>query len=446
MQVYSSGTNFKLYNGNMLDVLSEIEPNSVDSIVTDPPYELGFMGKSWDNSGVSFQKSTWEKCYTVLKPGGHMLVFGGSRTMHRIACAIEDAGFEIRDTIMWIYGSGMPKSMNLGLAIDKRNGTPSEVVGYSGATMPDFQDAGAKNSVNKIGFNDGDTAKRIPQPMLRARNRWNGWGTTLKPAYEPILVCRKPCEGTTVDNVLKWGVGGINIDECRVPFESTPNPATNPLYRLQAGYKTTAKTVEEPGVTNFGTSKNDTSPLGRFPSNTILTYDESDFDEVCSGLPNTNGGNRVGTVAMRCSDKNSGYGYEINSRNEYADSGSAARYFYCAKASKRDRDEGVQECGLKSNNHPTVKPQSLMQYLIRLVTPPHGTILDPFTGSGSTGKAVMYENVDRGVDYKFIGIELDKHHCDIATARISYAEGNPIMLDVKDKYNSEQPRNALFDL
>lgn len=446
MQVYSSGANFKLYNGNMLDVLSEIEPNSIDSIVTDPPYELGFMGKSWDNSGVSFQKSTWEKCYTVLKPGGHMLVFGGSRTVHRIACAIEDAGFEIRDTVMWLYGSGMPKSMNLGLAIDKRNGTPSEVVGYSGATMPDFQDAGAKNSVNKVGFNDGDTAKRIPQPMLRARNCWNGWGTTLKPAYEPILLCRKPCEHTVIDNAVKWGVGGINIDECRVPFESTPNPATNPLYRLQAGYKTTAKTVKELGVTNFGTSKNDTSPLGRFPANIILTYDESDFDEVCGGLPNTNGGNRVGTVAMRCSDKNSGYGYEINSRNEYADSGSAARYFYCAKASKRDRSEGVENCGIETNNHPTVKPTSLMQYLVRLITPKGGTILDPFTGSGSTGKAVMYENADRDANYTFIGVELAENYCNIATARIQFAAGDASPIETPKGTVSTSQEVGLFDL
>lgn len=445
MQVYSSGTNFKLYNGNMLDVLSEIEPNSVDSIVTDPPYELGFMGKSWDNSGVSFQKSTWEKCYTVLKPGGHMLVFGGSRTMHRIACAIEDAGFEIRDTIMWIYGSGMPKSMNLGLAIDKRNGTPSEVVGYSGATMPDFQDAGAKNSVNKIGFNDGDTAKRIPQPMLRARNRWNGWGTTLKPAYEPILLCRKPCEHTIIDNAVKWGVGGINIDECRIPLES------GYTYKETSRNSRADDTVFSNKSCGFNSENNTTasaSPLGRFPANVILTYDETDCDEVCSGFPDSVGC-RPHNIYSNV-DRYDGWGTITQKNGElvgYDDGGgSAARYFYCAKASKRDRDEGVQECGLKSNDHPTVKPQSLMQYLIRLVTPPHGTVLDPFTGSGSTGKAVMYENVDRGVGYKFIGIELDKHHCDIATARISYAEGNPIMLDVEDKYNSEQPRNALFDL
>ena len=443
MQVYSSGTNFKLYNGNMLDVLSEIEPNSVDSIVTDPPYELGFMGKSWDNSGVSFQKSTWEKCYTVLKPGGHMLVFGGSRTMHRIACAIEDAGFEIRDTIMWIYGSGMPKSMNLGLAIDKRNGTPSEVVGYSGATMPDFQDAGAKNSVNKIGFNDGDTAKRIPQPMLKARNCWNGWGTTLKPAYEPILLCRKPCEHTIIDNAVKWGVGGINIDECRIPLES------GYTYKETSRNSRAEDTVFSNKSCGFNSENNTTasaSPLGRFPANVILTYDETDYGEVCSGLPNTNGGNRVGTVAMRCSDKNSGYGYEINSRNEYADSGSAARYFYCAKASKRDRSEGVENCGIESNNHPTVKPTSLMQYLVRLITPKGGIVLDPFTGSGSTGKAVMYENADRDANYTFIGVELAENYCNIATARIQFAAGDVSPIETPKGTVPTSQGVGLFDL
>lgn len=443
MQVYSSGTNFKLYNGNMLEVLSEIEPNSIDSIVTDPPYELGFMGKSWDNSGVSFQKSTWEKCYTVLKPGGHMLVFGGSRTMHRIACAIEDAGFEIRDTIMWIYGSGMPKSMNLGLAIDKRNGTPSEVVGYSGATMPDFQDAGAKNSVNKIGFNDGDTAKRIPQPILKARNCWNGWGTTLKPAYEPILLCRKPCEHTIIDNAVKWGVGGINIDECRIPLESG---YTYKETSRNSGEDDSVFNNKSCGFNNENNTTASASPLGRFPANVILTYDESDFDEVCSGLHNPNGGNQVGTVAMRCSDKNSGYGYEINSRNEYVDSGSAARYFYCAKSSKRDRNEGVENCGIESNNHPTVKPTSLMQYLVRLITPKGGTILDPFTGSGSTGKAVMYENADRDANYTFVGVELAENYCNIATARIQFAAGDVSPIETPKGTVPTSQEVGLFDL
>lgn len=446
MELYSKGKNFKLYNGNMLDMLSEIKPNSIDSIVTDPPYEIGFMCNDWDSAGISFQKATWEKCYTALKPGGHMLVFGSPRTFHRIACAIEDAGFEIRDVICWLYGSGFPKSMNIGLAVDKKNGVESKVVGYADTTMPDFNDAGHKNSKNKVGFNDGESAERKAQPIFEVQNEWQGWGTTLKPSYEPILMCRKPCEGTTVDNVLKWSVGGINIDECRVPLEGEKQPKGS-------GNACHSETEQKWGF--IGNGGNTTSDLGRYPSNTILTYDETDYDEVCGGFPDTKSTQSAGVKRnARASDSvfdnsNCGFQNEVYDENRvegFNDSGSAARYFYCAKASKRDRDEGVQECGLKSNNHPTVKPQSLMQYLIRLVTPPHGTVFDPFTGSGSTGKATMYENADRGVGYKFIGIELDKHHCDIATARISYAEGNPIMLDVEDKYKSEQPRNTLFDL
>jgi len=518
MKLYSEGKNFKLYNGNMLDMLSEIKPNSIDSIVTDPPYELNFMGKDWDSAGISFQKSTWEKCFEVLKPGGHMLVFGGSRTFHRIACAIEDAGFEIRDTIMWLYGSGFPKSMDISKQIDKKpqanrtiefkkwlknkldncGKTYKQINDECGFTATsysktDFRDYWSTNHPNKekwykmkevIGITETDydwvcennvnergyieptgglaggsgntvgcfTGKQLSDNAIDDNaKKWQGWGTCLKPSFEPIVLARKPFNGSLIDNVLNYDVGGINIDECRVPFESTPNPATNPLYRLQAGYKTTAKTVEELGVTDFGTSKNDTSPLGRFPANTILTYDETDYDEVCGGMPKSgegNGGVPYNYAGREYNNRSNSMfnGDRPQSPSNYNDNGSASRYFYCAKASKRDRDEGVQECGLKSNNHPTVKPQSLIQYLIRLVTPPHGIVLDPFTGSGSTGKATMYENADRGVGYKFIGIELDEHYCDIATARISYAEGNPIMLESSENHDEESQRNTLFDL
>ena len=207
MTLYSNDENYKLYNGNMLDMLDVISPNSIDAIVTDPPYELNFMNKGWDNSGIAFQKETWKKCYDVLKPGGHMLAFGGSRTFHRIACAIEDAGFEIRDTILWLYGSGFPKSMNVGLAIDKRNGVESKVVGTDSVL-----------NIKGNNCENGD-GSRIIVEKKQAQNEWAGWGTQLKPSYEPIIVCRKPCEGSIVDNVMKYGVGGINIDECRVPMQ-----------------------------------------------------------------------------------------------------------------------------------------------------------------------------------------------------------------------------------
>jgi len=414
IELFSQGTNYTLYKGSMLDMLEVIQPCSIDSIVTDPPYELNFMNKGWDNSGIAFKATTWKRCFDALKPGGYLLAFGGSRTYHRIACAIEDAGFEIRDTIMWLYGSGFPKSMNIGLAIDKKNGVESEVVGYLDSTMPDFIDAGKKNSVNKIGINDGESADRIKQLIYRAQNEWDGWGTALKPAYEPIIVARKPCEGSATDNVLKYGVGGINIDECRIPMNS------DDFDKLQAkSSKNPTNNYNNNPAKKYGDYNLNiaTKPSedGRFPSNVILTYDETDEKEVCGGM--------------------------------LSDEGSAARYFYCAKASNRDRDEGLHEFmeqrksgygydkgymnagegmfkerqTLKRNIHPTVKPTLLMEYLVRLVTPKGGTVLDPFNGSGSTGKATMYENCDRCADYKYIGIELSEEYLAISNARIGYA-------------------------
>lgn len=345
----------------MLDMLEVIEPASIDSIITDPPYELGFMGKGWDASGIAFQPEAWSKCFSVLKSGGYLLAFGGSRTFHRIACAIEDAGFEIRDVIMWLYGSGFPKSMNIGLAIDKRNGVESEVIGTqrSGATSNALFDENAYSTAGEYA-------------LKKAQNEWDGWGTALKPAYEPIIVARKPCESSCIDNVLKYGTGGLNIKDCKIGDDEV---------------KTQAKTASQ---TFFGLLKSceESVHQGRYPSNVILTYDQTDKNDVCSGMPS-----------------------DIN--------GSASRYFYCAKASTKDRDEGLDAFKAKQrtdgcllanshtagaygansaptkNVHPTVKPTELMQYLVRLVNPKGATILDCFNGSGSTGKAVMLENVER---------------------------------------------------
>ena len=386
MELYTESNNYKsnnykLYQGNMLDMLEVIEPCSIDSIVTDPPYELNFMGKGWDNAGVSFQKETWEKCYEVLKPGGYLLAFGGSRTFHRIACAIEDAGFEIRDTIMWLYGSGFPKSMNIGKKIEK----------------------------------------------------WKGWGTALKPSFEPIIVARKPFKGSLVDNVIQYGVGGINIDECRVGTE-------------ERTYKGCGKSnVGFIGGSFENGSKEDIkyTAQGRFPANTILTYGEDDYDEVCGGFPYTKG--EIGRAGRKDGGNYNASSYKVGVVTDYGfkDEGSASRYFYCAKASKKDRDEGLDvfeekincdrnvECysadvpfnrsaNPKKNTHPTVKPTELMQYLVRLVTPNNGIILDPFNGSGSTGKAVMYENKERDKNYKYIGIELEPEYLNISKARLDF--------------------------
>lgn len=698
MELVYSDNFCELYNGNMLDMISSghIKPMSIDCIVTDPPYELNFMGKSWDNQGVSFQKETWKVCYDVLKPGGYLLAFGGSRTYHRIACAIEDAGFEIRDTIMWIYGclsedtevltedgfktlndineedvirvydikngvykwekperwnvykvnedtcyriksdctdqlvsknhrclveregelvfkfaedlcgmetvpvlwddisilqkgqecvlfkdmqwqneniskklfsewkrykeseevkvwgkesimerwvdlseqerelykaeykvckvsegvhfngeerwicdgaqvtcserdretfvqdgscapyksqcggqqigesnvvfneqgaqdvrgwksyrttlatitkeiytgiiycptvstgcfvarrngkvfitgnSGFPKSMNLGLAIDKKNGVESKVM------------------VSEEG------------------KLWKGWGTCLKPAFEPVIVARKPFDGSLVDNVLKYGVGGLNIDECRIYTDDT----------LKHGGCLVQSPADDRKGKSLGMLKDGTentfvqNPSGRFPANLILTYDESDYDEVCGGFPT---GGRNGSITKDTYENSLGkngiyskYSDYVKPFIAYEDSGSASRYFYCAKASKKDREDGCElldenyfgasnqakaeiargnvdaemkkfnKILVRKNIHPSVKPVDLMQYLVRLVAPKGATILDPFMGSGSTGKAVMFENRERNAEYKFVGVELSEEYIPIAEARIKFAEG-----------------------
>ena len=425
MQLYSESKNYKLYQGNMLDMLDVLDLNSVDSIVTDPPYELGFMGKSWDSSGIAFQRTTWEKCYKVLKPGGYLLAFGGTRTYHRIACAIEDAGFEIRDCIIWLYGSGFPKSLNIGLAIDKRNGVESKVVGEG------------KSGVSSRAYQSEETTTAGAYDIKEAQNEWSGWGTALKPAYEPIIVARKPVDGSIVENVIRWGVGGMNIDECRVGDEE--------ISTHKAPKGTFAGGERDRGS---DTSSYETH-LGRFPSNVI--HDGS--EEATKDMPQTgsgNGGEPYNYAGKEYNNKDTSMfnGDKPIANSNYNDSGSASRYFYCAKASKKDRDDGLEEFESKvkvfngqssesskdikdveqrfttigKNVHPTVKPTDLMQYLIRLVTPNGGTILDPFNGSGSTGKAAMYENAEKHKEYKYIGIELTEEYLPISKARIEYAE------------------------
>lgn len=474
MKLYSENENYKLYQGNMLDMLEVIKPNSIDSIITDPPYGLtsitkrfgkensaecqygkdgsfarlsrGFMGKEWDGSGIEYNIETWQKCYEVLKPGGYLLAFGGSRTFHRIACAIEDAGFEIRDTIMWLYGSGFPKSMNIGLAIDKKNGVESKVIGERSGAKNNADNSNASSFVKgKVGYKPNFVQKE-------AQNEWSGWGTALKPSFEPIIVARKPFKGSLVDNVIEHSVGGINIDECRVGNEART-------------YKGMSKNKPEGAGTfrddNWIPKDIEVNVNGRFPANTILTYDETDFDEVCGGFPNTKsvrsargGARNDGTTVYNKIPQNINMNYECG----FNDSGSASRYFYCAKASKKDRDEGLEEFedgnitdGRKAisdrtylrketprkNTHPTVKPTTLMQYLVRLVTPNGGTILDPFNGSGSTGKAVMYENKERNKNYKYIGIELTEEYLPIAKARIEY---------VCNLENKKESQLTIFDL
>ena len=410
-----------VFLGDCRDVMRTMAENSVDSIVTDPPYELGFMGKSWDSTGVAYDVTVWQECLRVLKPGGHLLAFGGSRTYHRLACAIEDAGFQIRDQIMWVYGSGFPKSLNIGKAIDKAAGAEREVIGERGYTNQDIRGGGYESDKAK----DKDRLPAlITAPTTAEAKEWEGWGTALKPAHEPIVMARKPLNGTVAQTVLTHGTGGINIDGCRVGDEVLPEQTAG---QAQIG------TFER---TNMVTPER----IGRYPANFI--HDGS--DEVLELFPDSKG-----MATQRSGANIKVYGgnslFESSTtfpdvRQGFNDNGSAARFFYCAKASKKDRNEGLDGFELKReadriiddgiggdnprnrsntpklNHHPTVKPTNLMRYLCRLVTPPNGTVLDPFTGSGSTGKAAVLEG------FNFIGIEQSAEYVEIANARIKAAK------------------------
>jgi len=573
MKLYSSNEHYKLYKGDMRNMLDVIQKESIDAVLTDPPYELNFMNKGWDNSGIAFQKETWQKCYEVLKPGGYLLAFGGSRTFHRIACAIEDAGFEIRDTICYMYGSGFPKSQNIGKQLEKRledektkqktehdllvmwerniqktksNEETNEMVLQSQLQEQGLQKSSKTTSnvwrekPSMEGWNNiqkterelqwcqiCEMSKRVfingeerwvcdgtqncngkvlrqmfdkngscpsyrPQPEQQFNRElnaiqeqwgtqacrevienWKKIGTALKPSFEPIIVARKPFKGSLVDNVIEYGVGGINIDECRVEYgkETDKRIGTDAVNTSKCGFWSKDKNN---GQTQMYKDN------GRFPANTILTYDENDFDEVCGGFPYTKSGG--GDKSTKCGNTFLGTGFGGTNTTKYeANEGSASRYFYCAKASKKDRDEGLDDfvattdkakgngldricefCGVsqltpelchcetkswitkpKKNIHPTVKPTELMQYLIRLVTPEGGVVLDPFNGSGSTGKAAMYENKEKNKNYKYIGIELTEEYLPISKARIEHLIDIP--KEEKQDENIPTGQTSIFD-
>ena len=426
--LYAQEERFTLYHGDNREVLKELADNSVDSIVTDPPYELGFMGKSWDASGIAFNVEVWQECLRVLKPGGHLLAFSGSRTYHRMAVAIEDAGFEIRDQIMWIYGSGFPKSLNIAKSIENKITTGSaakngfhklegERTGDGRIGMYDTVEAQGFRKVNPDQLGGFTLDATTPEAQ-----QWDGWGTALKPAHEPVVVARKPLIGTVAANVLTYGTGGLNIDGTRVAGEPVP---INKLeewsgfgQKIEPDYEQTMNTQ------------------GRWPANVI--HDGS--DEVVELFPDTKG--KVGMTKQASSRGLYEGGKSLGDtkiNDGINDSGSAARFFYCAKASKKDRNEGLdgfeavrvhdgrqegtvggsnprnRSNNYRQNHHPTVKPTELMRYLCRLVTPPNGTVLDPFMGSGSTGKAAIYEG------FNFVGIEMTDEYIPIAKARIEFA-------------------------
>jgi site-specific DNA-methyltransferase (adenine-specific) len=426
------GKTYTVHIGNNLDILPTLPDNSVDSIVTDPPYELGFMGKKWDSSGIAYSVELWRECLRVLKPGGHLLSFGGTRTWHRVAVGIEDAGFEVRDSIAWMYGSGFPKSLDVSKAIDKAAGAEREVLTETVEDL--FGEREQENIIRRTGKDTGTYGAMTgisPQTnsATTEAQQWEGWGTALKPAFEPIVVARKPLIGTVAANVLEHGTGALNIDGSRIgtgggakraEFEDN---ATNSVYGKGLGQKDAAPRIDG---------------LGRWPANVILDeYSAELLDEQTSQLK----GATSRTTHVDRGPFSTGVG-ELVADPVYGDSGGASRFFYVAKASKRDRNEGLEELSLtemgrnqssldggkiltgsgnertntRQNFHPTVKPTQLMRYLVKLVTPPGGTVLDPFTGSGSTGKAAILEG------FTFIGCELTEDYIPIIEGRLKHAE------------------------
>jgi DNA modification methylase len=382
--------NAVVFSGSNLDVLPFMADNSVDAIVTDPPYELGFMGKSWDSSGIAYSVELWQECLRVLKPGGHLLAFSGSRTYHRMVVAIEDAGFEIRDMVSWVSNKTFPKSHNISKAIDKQAGADVE-------TTKGFNVAGQGIGLNPNKKLRSDHPEYVkPSGLTDEAKKWDGWGTALKPTVEPIVLGRKPVVGSIAENVLTWGVGGLNIDASRIGTEAVT------INTFDNGAK--------PFGNGAGEDYTSRESVGRWPANVV-------FDEACAEL--------------------------LDWQEE-----DASRFFYVARASKADRNEGleglpetksgsyngnaVQPDGNKiganperpnkpaQNFHPTVKPTELMRYLIKLVTPAGGVVLDPFTGSGSTGKAALLDG------YQFLGIELTDDYLPIIQGRLEWAEAEAV--------------------
>jgi DNA modification methylase len=529
------GESYTVHIGNNLNILPTLPDNSVDSIVTDPPYELGFMGKKWDSSGIAYSVELWRECLRVLKPGGHLLSFGGTRTWHRVAVGIEDAGFEVRDSIAWMYGSGFPKSLDVSKAIDKSDATEARrkrdfaftswmrstsltaskanqilqdaglissngtVAGHYFAASPDAQPAVAtaelfdklrpylpevpdyiekmvaertiesENFKNRevIGSKtagmgsgktfgmlqaDGNNAAAekeldITAPSTPEAQQWEGWGTALKPAFEPIVVARKPLIGTVAENVLTHGTGALNIDGSRIGTETI----------ISRGGRSGAVTGDErtgAALGMYGAHEPlNTEHQGRWPANVILDEYSAEVLDEQSGVSKSVATNR----GLRYSGSHGGLAAESKEYKEgtdsvrgHSDSGGASRFYYVAKASKRDRNEGLDELPeirtgamsatadgsmltgsgnerttTRQNFHPTVKPTQLMRYLVKLVTPPGGTVLDPFTGSGSTGKAAILEG------FRFIGCELTEDYIPIIEGRLKHAESMAAEVETK---------------
>jgi site-specific DNA-methyltransferase (adenine-specific) len=342
-----------ILHGDCIQLLQQMEPDGFDAVVTDPPYELGIMGKAWDRTGVSFAPDTWRQVFRVVKPGAHLLAFGGTRTFHRIACAVEDAGWEIRDCILaWVYGTGFPKSVDVAQRVDLALGVKPTVVGAERrrALLPGFTAAGRGAPAAKV--------RLLTAPTSAAAKRWAGWGTALRPAWEPVILARKPLDGTLGDHVLRHGTGVLNIDGCR---------------------------FVGPGAARRKPLASDPAPLRRWPPNLILCHHPKCRDGRCA--------EGCGGAAL----------------------GDAAGFFpgfrYEAKASRLEKDAGLAG---RQNVHPTVKPIALMRWLIRLVAARGARVLDPFAGSGTTGCAAALEGME------FVGCEQDAAYAATARRRIAH--------------------------
>lgn len=418
--------------GDCLEILPTLEAGSVDAVITDPPYGLSFMGKDWDHGvpGVPF----WEAALRVAKPGAMLLAFGGTRTHHRLMCAIEDAGWEIRDCLMWLYGSGFPKSMDISKAIDKAAGMEREVIGKTRGGV----ERGGKYGDSHLG--ESEKWHDVTAPATAAARQWQGWGTALKPAWEPIIMAMKPIDGTFANNALVHGVAGIYVDGCRIDITDGATMARN----------------NKPGANGWKNSsggKNSAAlngePNGRWPANLLLDEEAAVMLDAQSGERSVSGAAQNGRPALAAN--NGMFALGGGNGSLHNDSGGASRFFYVAKASRRDRNEGLegmpeytrdgqdyrrkintskQSDGgargdvARTNTHPTVKPTQLMRYLCRLVTPPNGIVLDLFMGSGSTGKAAMLEG------FGFVGIDKKGEYVEIARRRIEQAQMQMPLLEV----------------
>ena len=396
----------RIENRDCLAGMREMEENSVDAVVCDPPYGISFMQAHWDHGvpGVPY----WQEALRVAKPGGHLLAFGSPKTHHRLMIAIEDAGWEIRDCLMWVFGSGMPKGLDVGKALDRAAGAEREVVGersnvFNRPITPGWDKSKGLKDRGPFETSSGKVVV-VTAPATDAAKQWDGWGTSLKPAYEIVILARKPLDGTVAETVLKWGCGGINIDGCRIEVSNS-----DPGKKNWHGNRPSCKEYHRGPQALYGAYAPHTSSeheSGRWPANLLLDEAAADLLDQQSGTlkSGANPARRGSAKSKNCYGEFKGQ--ESCTVHRGANSGGASRFFYCSKASKKER------CG---SLHPTVKPLALMRYLCRLVTPPGGLILDPFMGSGSTAVAAVQEG------FHYLGFEINPTYCADAERRIAEA-------------------------